>query len=205
MAGRRTRQTRNDCRNPGGSACSPKVPVRQVGLLASRFARHATEVAGIEIELLLHPGHDKNVEVFRPCGGRPRKRTGETAERRARYRRRVSVRCAEPGRSSCNAAGTRRRVAHGNGTSPRRIAAQGADHPDHARPPAGRRGLARGRAPQKDGNVALRLLRQRQLPRKRRPGTRSPIDGRHRCRRTERRAPGIGRRPTQSTRWPGKR
>ncbi len=32
--------------------------------MASRFVRRATEIAGVELELLLHPGHTKNLEVF---------------------------------------------------------------------------------------------------------------------------------------------
>ena len=43
---------------------SPGAPVPQVGLLASRFERRAFEVAGVEVELLVHPKHDRNLHFF---------------------------------------------------------------------------------------------------------------------------------------------
>lgn len=38
------------------------VPV--VGVIAGRFDRYATEVNGVEMELLLHPGHQRNAKFF---------------------------------------------------------------------------------------------------------------------------------------------
>jgi hypothetical protein len=43
---------------------SPGAPVTNVGLLASRFERRSMEVAGVEFELLVHPGHDRNLRLF---------------------------------------------------------------------------------------------------------------------------------------------
>ncbi len=42
----------------------PGAPVPHVGLLASRFERRAMEVAGVEIEILVHPKHDRNLRFF---------------------------------------------------------------------------------------------------------------------------------------------
>ncbi len=42
----------------------PIAPVREVALFGSRFERRAMEVAGIELELLISPGHTRNVEFF---------------------------------------------------------------------------------------------------------------------------------------------
>jgi ABC-type transport system involved in multi-copper enzyme maturation permease subunit len=43
---------------------SPGAPVPEVGLLASRFERRAMKVAGVELELLVHPTHDRNLRFF---------------------------------------------------------------------------------------------------------------------------------------------
>jgi hypothetical protein len=43
---------------------APGAPVTQVGLIASRFERRAREIAGVELELLVHPGHDRNLRFF---------------------------------------------------------------------------------------------------------------------------------------------
>ena len=43
---------------------APGAPVTQVGLVASRFERRAREIAGVEIEILVHPGHDRNLRFF---------------------------------------------------------------------------------------------------------------------------------------------
>ena len=42
----------------------PGAPVPHVGLLASRFERRAVEVAGVELEILVHPKHDRNLRFF---------------------------------------------------------------------------------------------------------------------------------------------
>ena len=43
---------------------APTAPVPALALIASRFVKHAIEVNGLEIELLLHPSHLRNVEFF---------------------------------------------------------------------------------------------------------------------------------------------
>lgn len=43
---------------------NPGAPVTEVGLLASVFERRAMEVAGVELEILVHPGHDRNLTLF---------------------------------------------------------------------------------------------------------------------------------------------
>ena len=43
---------------------NPAAPVPHVGLLASRFDRWAVEVAGVELEVLVHPTHDRNIRFF---------------------------------------------------------------------------------------------------------------------------------------------
>ena len=42
----------------------PGAPVPQVGLLASRFERRAIQAAGVELEVLVHPTHDRNLRFF---------------------------------------------------------------------------------------------------------------------------------------------
>jgi ABC-type transport system involved in multi-copper enzyme maturation permease subunit len=42
----------------------PGAPLTEVGLLASRFERRAMEVAGVEFELLVDPGHTRNLRLF---------------------------------------------------------------------------------------------------------------------------------------------
>ncbi len=42
----------------------PGAPVPEVGLLASRFERYATEVAGVELEILINPKHLRNMKLF---------------------------------------------------------------------------------------------------------------------------------------------
>ena len=48
---------------------SPGAPVPHVGLLASRFERRAVEVAGVELELLVHAAHDRNLRFFEDAAG----------------------------------------------------------------------------------------------------------------------------------------
>ena len=43
-----------------------KSAVPMVGVVAGRFERYAAMVGGIEMELLLHPGHRRNAEFFAP-------------------------------------------------------------------------------------------------------------------------------------------
>ena len=42
------------------------VAVPSVGVVAGRFERYAATVGGVEMELLLHPGHRRNAEFFAP-------------------------------------------------------------------------------------------------------------------------------------------
>ncbi len=42
----------------------PGAPVPHVGLLASRFERRAIQAAGVELEVLVHPTHDRNLRFF---------------------------------------------------------------------------------------------------------------------------------------------
>lgn len=42
----------------------PSAPVSEVGLLASRFERRSLQVAGVELEILVYPGHDRNLLFF---------------------------------------------------------------------------------------------------------------------------------------------
>ena len=48
---------------------SPGAPVTEVGLMASRFERRAMDVAGVELEILVHPGHDRNLRFFEDAAG----------------------------------------------------------------------------------------------------------------------------------------
>ena len=54
----------------------PGAPVTQVGLLASRFDRRAREIAGVEFEILVHPGHDRNLRFFEDAAGEIADRVG---------------------------------------------------------------------------------------------------------------------------------
>ena len=58
----------------------PAAPVPQVGLLAAPFERHAMEVNGVQLELLLHPAHTRNVAWFADTGELLRSRLEETLE-----------------------------------------------------------------------------------------------------------------------------
>ena len=43
---------------------NPGAPVPHVGLLAARFERRVIEAAGVELEILVHPTHDRNLRFF---------------------------------------------------------------------------------------------------------------------------------------------
>lgn len=47
---------------------APAAPLPEAALVASRFASRAAEVAGVELEILLHPRHTKNLEVLADAG-----------------------------------------------------------------------------------------------------------------------------------------
>ena len=55
----------------------PGAPVPHVGLLASRFERRAVEAAGVELEILVHPAHDRNLWFFEDAAGEIRTRAQE--------------------------------------------------------------------------------------------------------------------------------
>jgi ABC-type transport system involved in multi-copper enzyme maturation permease subunit len=46
----------------------PVAPVSEVGLFASHFARRSLQVAGVEFEMLVYPGHDRNLDFFADAG-----------------------------------------------------------------------------------------------------------------------------------------
>ena len=56
---------------------APTAPVPEVALLASRFDRRAAEVDGVAFELLLHPGHGANLDVFADAVGALKERIAE--------------------------------------------------------------------------------------------------------------------------------
>ncbi len=58
----------------------PAAPVPEVGLFAARFERHAMEVDGVQLELLLHPAHTRNVAWFADIEELLRARLQETLE-----------------------------------------------------------------------------------------------------------------------------
>ena len=55
----------------------PGAPVPHVGLLASRFERRAIEAAGVELEILVHPKHDRNLRFFEDAADEIRTRVEE--------------------------------------------------------------------------------------------------------------------------------
>ena len=72
---------RRETLDAGGGAARfrfrPGAPVPHVGLLASRFERRAIEAAGIELEILVHPRHDRNLRYFADAAGEIRQRVEE--------------------------------------------------------------------------------------------------------------------------------
>ena len=52
----------------GSYRFGPEAPVPEIGLFASRFERHAIEVPGVELELLLHPDHQRGLHHFADVG-----------------------------------------------------------------------------------------------------------------------------------------
>ena len=63
----------------------PDAAVPAVGLFASRFERRTTEVAGIEFELLMHPEHLRNVNLFADAGQEITVRLGALFEEAKTY------------------------------------------------------------------------------------------------------------------------
>ena len=66
---------------PGSFRFESKVPVSEVGLFASRFARQAIEVDGVEYEFLMHPSHSQSGDLFAAAGEVLRPRLGEMQRR----------------------------------------------------------------------------------------------------------------------------
>ena len=60
--GRRHRQ------DDGSYRFRPDAPAPEIGLFASRYERHAIEVAGVGLELLLHPDHQRSLRHFANVG-----------------------------------------------------------------------------------------------------------------------------------------
>jgi len=50
--------------NGDGQRFAPAGPVPEVVMVAGRFHRRTTEVEGVEVELLFHPGHLRNLDFF---------------------------------------------------------------------------------------------------------------------------------------------
>ena len=59
---------RGQRQDDGSYRFRPTGPVPAIGLFASRFERHATTVAEVELELLLHPNHQRVVTQLAPAG-----------------------------------------------------------------------------------------------------------------------------------------
>jgi ABC-type transport system involved in multi-copper enzyme maturation permease subunit len=64
VAGPGRREARADEAEVARFRFAPGAPLAEAGLLASRFERRAMEVAGVEVELLVHPSHDRNLRLF---------------------------------------------------------------------------------------------------------------------------------------------
>ncbi|MDE0443760.1 MAG: hypothetical protein OXL38_16835 [Gammaproteobacteria bacterium] len=63
----------------------PGVRVPKVGLLAARFERRAVEVAGVELELPLHPAHLRNLDYYDGAHEPIRSRLEEIFDRAAAF------------------------------------------------------------------------------------------------------------------------
>jgi hypothetical protein len=64
VAGPGRRQTLDLAGDTARFRFDPGAPVPEVGLLASRLERRAIEAAGVELEILAHPTHDRNLRFF---------------------------------------------------------------------------------------------------------------------------------------------
>jgi len=77
VAGPGRRETLDGDANTARFRFHPGAPVPQVGLLAARFARRAIAVAGVELEILVHPTHDRNLRFFEDAADAIRTRAEE--------------------------------------------------------------------------------------------------------------------------------
>ena len=59
---------RRDRQDDGSHRFRPAAPVPEIGLFAARFERHAITVAGVELELLLHPQHQRALPQLADVG-----------------------------------------------------------------------------------------------------------------------------------------
>ena len=66
---------------PGSFRFESKVPVSEVGLFASRFARQAVQVDGVEYEILMHVSHSRYGDLFADAGEVLRPHLGEMQQR----------------------------------------------------------------------------------------------------------------------------
>ena len=60
---------------------APDAPVTEVGLFGAQFVRRATEIAGVEFEVLFSPKHTRNLELFSDVMPELSNRVGEMLER----------------------------------------------------------------------------------------------------------------------------
>ena len=76
---------RREAISPGRYRFQPAANVPKVGLFAARFARRAAEVDGVTLELLMHPGHLRNLAYFAGVEEQIRSRLAEILRDAARY------------------------------------------------------------------------------------------------------------------------
>ena len=150
----------------------PGAPVPHVGLLASRFERRAVEVAGVELEVLVHPTHDRNLRFFADAADEIAARAEEILTDAERLGLPYPYGGLTVVESPYTSAGLWRRVAHGHDPDDAwRLAAPGEQLPDvsvrvrAARPRPLRRARGRLRGGQgRDVGALLRERRQRWQP-----------------------------------------
>jgi hypothetical protein len=63
----------------------PGAPLSQVGLVAAQFDRYATELEGTEIEMLVYPGHARNVRFFTDAAPEIEARMGDVLRAARNY------------------------------------------------------------------------------------------------------------------------
>lgn len=68
---------RREALDPGTFRFRPAAPVAQLPVFAAPFVRRAATVAGVEVELLLHPGHVGNIDDLAPLAGALKERLAE--------------------------------------------------------------------------------------------------------------------------------
>ena len=68
---------RREALAPGAFRFRPLAPVAQVPVFAGRFARYADMIADVEVELLVHPGHRRNIDALAPLAAPLKERLAE--------------------------------------------------------------------------------------------------------------------------------